>query len=239
MILAKFDNSAGRFSCLKQKEEIMMQKDTIKIVFAAGLTGLLLLSLSGCGQKTVKLDQAEETAKVEDTVSAKSGGQSSGNTETVAAAKVGPEVITEGAGAAESLDTAPSDQDVMSGVAKAVAVVAGSRTDVGLLPIYFDFDQSIVAPEQVERLATNALFLQKNPDLKVRIEGNCDDRGTSEYNMVLGERRAMSAMKYLVNLGIDDSRLSTLSYGEERLLNPGSDEVAWAENRRDDFVVVQ
>ena len=71
------------------------------------------------------------------------------------------------------------------------------------------------------------------------IEGNTDPRGTNEYNMALGERRALSAKKYLVNLGISDSRLSTISFGEERLLMHGHDELSWAQNRRADFVIVE
>lgn len=222
-----------------------MRKDTMRIALAAVLTGFMVLPLVGCGQKTVKVDQAEETAKVEDTVSAKSSGAQKAGTETAESTKVESSAINEGAGGVESLETPPPGQGGVpelsgqGGLAEAAAVVEGSRTNVGLLPIYFDFDKSIVRPDQVERIGANALFLKGNPEVKVRIEGNCDGRGTNEYNMALGERRAMGAMKYLLNLGIADSRLSTLSYGEERPLNPGNDEAAWAENRRGDFVIVR
>lgn len=220
-----------------------MRKDTIRIVLATLLTGAMLLPLTGCFKKTVKVDQAEETVKVEDTVSARLAEKAKADSPAVVeAAKVESTAITEGAGGVESLETPPPGQAGMpgvSGMSAAEALVEGSRTNVGLLPVYFDFDKSIVRPDQVERLGANALFLKGNPEVKVRIEGNCDERGTNEYNMALGERRATGAMKYLVNLGIDDSRLSTLSYGEERPLNPGNDEVAWAENRRGDFVIVR
>ena len=73
----------------------------------------------------------------------------------------------------------------------------------------------------------------------IRIEGNCDPRGTKEYNLALGERRALSAQKYLVNLGVDASRMNTVSWGEEKLLLYGHDELSWAQNRRDDFVIVK
>ena len=75
--------------------------------------------------------------------------------------------------------------------------------------------------------------------MTIRIEGNCDSRGTNEYNMALGERRALSAKKYLVNLGVVESRLSTVSYGEEKMLLHGHDELSWSQNRRADFVVQQ
>jgi peptidoglycan-associated lipoprotein len=81
--------------------------------------------------------------------------------------------------------------------------------------------------------------MKQNSSATVRIEGNCDPRGTKEYNLALGERRAQSAKKYLVNLGVDESRLSTVSWGEEKLLLYGHDEISWAQNRRDDFVIVK
>ncbi len=117
--------------------------------------------------------------------------------------------------------------------------ISEGRTSEGMLPVYFDFDSSDIRNDQVSRIETNAEFLKKEMERNIRIEGNCDPRGTSEYNMALGERRALSAKKYLVNLGIDESRLSTISFGEERLLMHGHDELSWAQNRRDDFVIVE
>jgi peptidoglycan-associated lipoprotein len=73
----------------------------------------------------------------------------------------------------------------------------------------------------------------------IRIEGNCDERGTVEYNLALGEKRANAALDYLVKMGIDPSRISTVSYGKERPMDPGHTEAAWAKNRRDDFVIVK
>ena len=112
------------------------------------------------------------------------------------------------------------------------------RTSGPMLPVYFDFDSSKIRADQVERIETNADFLKKN-DLKIRIEGNCDPRGTKEYNLALGERRAQSAKKYLVNLGVDAERMTTISFGAEKLLLYGHDEISWAQNRRDDFVIVK
>ena len=121
---------------------------------------------------------------------------------------------------------------------KAIGISEG-RTSDGMLPVYFDFDSAEIREDQVSRLEVNSDFLKKNPTFEIRIEGNCDPRGTKEYNMALGERRAQSAKKYLENLGVAESRLSTISYGKERLLLHGQDELSWAQNRRDDFVIVK
>ncbi len=117
--------------------------------------------------------------------------------------------------------------------------ISEGRTSEGMLPIYFDFDSSDIRPDQVSRIEANGDFIQNQSDVNIRIEGNCDPRGTSEYNMALGERRALAAKKYLVNLGINEARLSTISFGEERLLMHGHDELSWAQNRRADFVIVE
>lgn len=114
------------------------------------------------------------------------------------------------------------------------------RTTEGMLPVYFDFDSSDIRRDQVARIQVNAEFINTNQKgYDVRIEGNTDPRGTNEYNMALGERRALAAKKYLVNLGVDEEKLTTVSYGEERLLLQGNDELSWAQDRRDDFVVVE
>ena len=117
--------------------------------------------------------------------------------------------------------------------------VLEGRTSAPLLPIYFDFDKSNIREDQRARIEKDAAFLKQNSMVRVRIEGNCDERGTNEYNMALGERRALSAKKYLINLGIHEDRMHTISYGEEKPLLHGHDEYSWAQNRRDDFVVVE
>ena len=113
------------------------------------------------------------------------------------------------------------------------------RTSGPMLPVYFDFDDSSIRADQVERVEVNANFLKQNKAIMIRIEGNCDPRGTKEYNLALGERRAQSAKQYLTNLGVDTDRMSTISWGEEKLLLYGHDELSWAQNRRDDFVIVK
>jgi len=121
---------------------------------------------------------------------------------------------------------------------KSIGISEG-RTSDGMLPVYFDFDTSDIRNDQVSRIEVNGDFLKKNAMFNIRIEGNCDPRGTKEYNMALGERRALSAKKYLENLGISEARMTTISYGKERLLLHGQDELSWAQNRRDDFVIVK
>ena len=119
-----------------------------------------------------------------------------------------------------------------------IGVMEG-RTSPGMVPLYFDFDKSNIRKDQVSGMQTNAAFIKKNAKSEIRVEGNCDPRGTNEYNMALGERRALAAKKYLVNLGASKAKLTTISYGEERILVQGDDEAAYAQNRRDDFVIVK
>ncbi len=140
---------------------------------------------------------------------------------------VKPQVVeeTEALGAAESLDS-----PVTLGIGE-------GRTTEGMLPIYFGYDSSGIPSDQISRMEVNADFMRKNSGVNVRIEGNCDPRGTKEYNLALGERRAQAARLYLQKMGIGTERLTTVSYGKERLLFPGHDEMAWAQDRRDDFVV--
>ncbi len=113
------------------------------------------------------------------------------------------------------------------------------RTSGPMVPVYFEFDSSSISGSQVQRIETNADFIKQHPEFTIRIEGNCDPRGTSEYNIALGERRAQSAKSYLINLGVQAQQLTTVSFGKEKLLLFGHDEVSWAQNRRDDFVIVK
>jgi peptidoglycan-associated lipoprotein len=107
-----------------------------------------------------------------------------------------------------------------------------------LKDIHFDFDKYNIRPGDAEILRGNAALLKKYPKVKVQIEGHCDERGTTEYNLALGERRANSTKKYLISVGISSNRISTISYGKERPLDPGHNEEAWAKNRRAHTVVL-
>jgi peptidoglycan-associated lipoprotein len=103
--------------------------------------------------------------------------------------------------------------------------------------IYFNFDKSLIRDDAKPVLGKVAAYMKKTPGAKLQIEGHCDERGTSEYNIALGQRRADSTKKYLVNLGVDGDRLSTITYGEEKPADPGHNETAWAKNRRAVFVL--
>ena len=125
----------------------------------------------------------------------------------------------------ESLDSEP------------IGIMEG-RTSGPMVPLYFDFDSSAIRQDQIVRMDGNADFLKSKP-VSIRIEGNCDPRGTQEYNMALGERRALSAQKYLADKGVAKENMTTISYGAEQLLLQGHDELSWAQNRRVDFVIVK
>ncbi len=114
---------------------------------------------------------------------------------------------------------------------------ASTEVTTDLKDINFDFDKYNIRPGDGQILSGHAAFLLKNKEVKIVIEGNCDERGTAKYNLALGERRAKAAKKYLVNAGVASKRIKTISYGKERPLDPGHDEDAWAKNRRDHFVV--
>jgi peptidoglycan-associated lipoprotein len=103
--------------------------------------------------------------------------------------------------------------------------------------VHFDFDNATLDYQAQDLLKQKAMWLRDNPDANVVIEGHCDERGTNAYNLALGERRAESAKAFLVNLGISDARLTTISYGEEKPLDMGQNEEAWAKNRRAAFVL--
>ena len=119
---------------------------------------------------------------------------------------------------------------------KPIGIMEGRTTDP-MLPVYFGFDVYSIRGDQMPRMKVNADFLKEKKNVSIRIEGNCDPRGTREYNLALGEKRAQTAKKYLINLGVNGDRISTVSLGEEKILLHGHDELSWAQNRRDDFVV--
>jgi peptidoglycan-associated lipoprotein len=106
---------------------------------------------------------------------------------------------------------------------------------VALNDIHFDFDRYTIRPGDAEILKQDLSWFTSKPSARVTIEGNCDERGTIEYNLALGQKRADSAKNYLVNLGVDGKLLETISYGKERPVDPGHNEQAWAKNRRAHF----
>lgn len=198
-----------------------MRKEMKKFCGGVAVACVVSLFTFGCSSKPVKVDQPDAGA-----------GTAVGTTETKPAqttwesGKPWP-----GPSSEESLlDTGYYEPEL--------AVLEG-RTSAPLLPVYFDFDRSNIRDDQENRMAKNAGYLMDNMGQRIKVEGNTDDRGTHEYNLALGERRAMSAKKYLMDMGIDAARMETLSYGEERPVSYGRDELSWSLNRRADFVFIK
>ena len=118
----------------------------------------------------------------------------------------------------------------------AAAAAAAEKEQTAFEDIYFVFDKSTIEPEAREILKRLASLLGSNKNYSLVVEGHCDERGTVEYNLALGQSRADAAMKYLVDLGLDKESIKTITYGKERPLDPGHDEEAWAKNRRAHFL---
>ncbi len=143
---------------------------------------------------------------------------------------------------AKPAETATEAQPTQEAVAPATTPQAEQPAAVEntFETVYFDFDKSDLRQDARDVLSKNAeLILKSFPNAKIQIAGNCDERGSAEYNLALGERRAKSAQKYLITLGVKAENLSTISYGKEKPAVVGNDEAAWAKNRRDEFVVIK
>jgi peptidoglycan-associated lipoprotein len=126
---------------------------------------------------------------------------------------------------------------IVSGVAPSATVEA--LFDRGVRDVFFEYDKYNLSPESTDALYSNANFLRQYPNLQIVIEGHCDERGTAEYNLALGDRRAKVTKDFLVGLGIRAERISTISYGEERPFDPGHAEEAWVKNRRAHFTLAR
>jgi peptidoglycan-associated lipoprotein len=124
-------------------------------------------------------------------------------------------------------------------IAKEETTAAPAAQEQTLQRIYFDFDSYVLTKDARDILASDGELLLKKISGKVTIEGHCDERGSDEYNLALGEKRAKAAMNYLVTLGVPADRLSIISYGKEKPLEPGHDEAAWAKNRRAELVITK
>ena len=135
--------------------------------------------------------------------------------------------------------TPSPDSGTMAGTEGGVGTEGAGEagaTSTALSTVYFPFDSFSLSGEARSVLKTNDDWLKGNPNVSIQIEGHCDERGTTEYNLALGERRANAARDYLLKLGVPRNRLSVISYGEERPSDPGHDESAWGRNRRAEFV---
>ena len=131
-----------------------------------------------------------------------------------------------GSGGSEGSDSGISESDAEG----------GDTGRDGMPIVYFDFDQYSIRSQDQSRLKSAADMLQKEANARLTIEGHCDERGSVEYNLALGERRARAVKSYLQKLGVDSKRLNTISYGEERPATTSSDEGAWSKNRRAELI---
>ncbi|MBM4305533.1 MAG: peptidoglycan-associated lipoprotein Pal [Deltaproteobacteria bacterium] len=203
----------------------MKRKSYIVSIIFILCIGLILM---GCPKKTVVKDEpsAKEAARIEAERKAK---------EEKEARRIAEEKAKEEAKLKEEAAKRELERSLQ---AKQTPGIEGVVYESSLLkPIRFDFDKYDIRPSDAEILKANAAVLKKYPGLKIQIEGHCDERGTNEYNLALGERRASSTKKYLNSLGIGTDRISTISYGEEKPLDPAHNEDAWAKNRRANFLI--
>lgn len=128
--------------------------------------------------------------------------------------------------------TAPAPTAVSSNAAQQVSPLDDPSSPLAQRVVYFDFDKSDIKPEFLDTLSAHAKYLVANPTQKIRIEGYTDERGTVEYNIALGDRRAQAVRRYMLFQGVKPEQIDTVSYGESHPADPGHDEAAWAKNRR-------
>ncbi len=206
------------------------------------LVALMILTIAaafGCTKKTIRSDAVGYTpSRVEPRpAEAKPEVESAEKTAALEREKkLSEENLREEALREKALrEQALRDKALQEEAARKEAALKAAKLD----PIYFDFDQWSIREDQKEIMMKNSQWLQANPNAQVRLEGHCDERGTAEYNLALGQKRAEAAKAFLEALGISSQRLITISYGEERPFDPGHDEAAWAKNRRVDVLAVK
>ncbi len=186
-----------------------------------------LAALAGCGKKSVDPYTPQAGDNMPEGKSVAADVRSPG---TITEEHMGPTEETLDAGSSE---TVGSFNEQNSDAYKEKY----GRSSTQMQPVYFNFDQSTIREDQIVRMESNAQYLKDNSSSNVVVEGNCDEQGTNEYNLALGERRALNAKRYLIELGVDEFRVRTTSYGEERPLFTGQDEFDFSQNRRDDFIL--
>ncbi len=202
----------------------MEKKRWAVIVICLAIAGLMLTTAS-CSKKKVVCDnlaiQGDQLPK------------QAGAAETSDADRRAREQALEDARRSAQADDTRRGEE---GGSSASGYGASGYGDVMDEDVYFAFDSAVLSGEAQENLRRKAEWLRSHSDKNVTIEGHCDERGTNEYNMALGDRRAESAKSFLTTLGIAGSRMNTISYGEERPADPGRGESAWSRNRRAHFV---
>jgi peptidoglycan-associated lipoprotein len=196
------------------------------------IAGAVLL---GCPKKAQKAGETPQP-KVSESIMTTRPGSGSGSAATEGAGGKAGAGMTDEQRTAQLLASRGEDIPIKEG--PTMEFVEPKPEDKAVLKtVYFDYDKSNIKPEFQPTLEGIAKWLGQKPDRQLLIEGHCDERGTDEYNLALGERRALSVRRYLVALGVAADRLHTISYGEEKPADPGHDETAWAKNRRAEFKV--
>jgi peptidoglycan-associated lipoprotein len=209
--------------------EEMLKRTVARVGIVMLIIGVSFMFLTGCAKKAVSKDEA--LIKGEQTAGQAQAGADVKQKEDEAALK-------EKAAREQALrEQELREQAIKEQAMKADAAAMPEQAKVLFEDVYFQYDQSNIDQKSRDTLKLLAEWLQKNKGYSVVIEGNCDDRGAVEYNLALGQRRADAAMKYLVDLGINQARIKTVSYGKERPVDAGQTEEAWAKNRRDHFVL--
>jgi peptidoglycan-associated lipoprotein len=211
----------------------MMKRMILIMAVAFACTSFLMIV--SCAQKTTTVEP-EKPAVTEEKKEAKETKEEQVEKKTEEAKAPTPEREERKVEAAREEEKEPGKETPKKVEVKQaeVDVDLGMRTFEGE-KIYFDYDKSELKPEARAVLKKKAEWLRDNPEFSARIEGHCDERGTNEYNLALGERRANAAWRFLNALGISGARLTTISYGEERPADPGQNQDAWSKNRRDEF----
>ncbi len=203
-----------------------MKKNSLSI-FVLAITVIVLMA-AGC-MKVVKQEEVQKTAEPSPVVKP---------AEEKIAAEIKGEKVAEQPIKQEAADAKGE---------KGPAAIVETKDEVSemaegqgrLLVIYFDFDRFSIVDDMQPVLDKNAQWLKKKEAVKIQIQGHADERGTNEYNIALSERRAQGVKQYLVDSGVNEARLSTISYGEEKPADPSQTEEAWAKNRRVEFVIVK
>jgi len=198
-------------------------------LFILFLAALIMTLVAGCGKKPIPSYSSQTGNNAPEGKELSNGGAGSISEESMP----GEETLDAGSGQDGMAANGFADGDAQSDAYKRLH----GRSSVEMQPVYFNFDQATIRDDQIPRLEHNGDYLKNNLTRNVVIEGNTDERGTNEYNLALGERRAINAKNYLIELGVDAGRIRTVSYGEERPLFPGHSEEDWAQNRRDDFIL--
>jgi peptidoglycan-associated lipoprotein len=217
----------------------MMRRNSVWIGLVAIVLCLSVAFLTGCAKKSTLKEQAVVTQEQKPAAEAPAVAAPAAAAPDDSAARemaLREQALRDDAAAREAADKAAkeaAERAKKEAAAKAAAILK----ELQIPDIFFDYDKYNLKPLAQTTLKEGAPAYLKYRDYKLVVEGHCDERGTAEYNLALGEKRAMEAAKFLADLGIEKERIKTISYGKEMPLDPGHNEDAWAKNRRAHFVI--